>query len=57
MIIGPFINDVSSKGKGGGHKIGKMSRHLLWMAPYKNLQLENCFFLNIFEHKYANTKK
>ena len=57
MIIGPSINDVSSKGKGGGHKIGKMSRHLLWMAPFKNLQLEHCFFLNIFEHKYANTKK
>ena len=31
---GPYINDVSSKGEGGGRKIGKMGRHRLWMAPY-----------------------
>ena len=30
---GPSINDVSSEGEGGGHKIGKKSRRRLWMAP------------------------
>ena len=50
---GPSINDVSSKGEGqnvgiylvkrrqrgreGGHKIGKMGRRRLWMAPYVNI--------------------
>ena len=32
MSKGASINDVSSKGEGGGHKIGKMGRRRLWMA-------------------------
>ena len=48
-FAGTPINDVSSKGEGqkywnlpskkttkgegGGHEIGKMGRHCLWMAP------------------------
>ena len=30
---GPSINEVSSKGEGGGQKIGKIVQRCLWMAP------------------------
>ena len=30
----PLLNKKLTKGEGGGHKIGKISRRRLWMAPY-----------------------
>ena len=33
FALGSPINDVFSKGEGGGHKIGKMGRRRLWMTP------------------------
>ena len=47
FALGSPINDVFSKGEGGGHKIGKMGRRRLWMTPNENSIRESLKLLQL----------
>ena len=45
-----FLSKKSTNGEGGGHKIQKMGRRRLWMAPKGTSVIDVRSFLVIFDH-------